>query len=276
MNGKKLWIQIWTEKIKQSKKNNNTKALAFLESWKLQDPINVLRELIVGTNAYQAGKWGSAYVVQIPNGDKEAIRNRWANHPSKETEWPLKEIDGLPNRRYSIFIYDEKTCPELALVAETKWKTYYSEGIPVYEKGFNVAFLNKTFNKMKNIIIQIYKGGSPQPNRLSIKINESKTNMNMKKNTIKLTESQLKKVIAESVKKVLKEWDEDSDSYYGGGLPDKYFDDEAPQDYSISKQQMKQLKTIADTLVEIGNEVDGGQILYKAADIIEEFLSNNG
>lgn len=35
--------------------------------------------------------------------------------------------------------------------------------------------------------------------------NESKTNKNMKKNTIKLTESQLKKVIAESVKKVLKE-----------------------------------------------------------------------
>lgn len=30
-------------------------------------------------------------------------------------------------------------------------------------------------------------------------------NINMKKNTIKLTESQLKKVIAESVKKVLKE-----------------------------------------------------------------------
>jgi len=206
MNGKKLLIQIWPERIKQSKRNNNTKALAFLESWEIQDPMNVLRELIAGTNAYQVGKWGSAYVVQIPNGDKEAIRNRWANHPSKDTEWPLKEINGLPNRRYSIFIYDEKTCPELASVAETKWKAYYSEGIPVYEKGFNVAFLNKTFNKMKNILIQIYKGGSPQPNRLSIKINESKTNKNMKKNTVKLTEFQLKKVISESVRKVLKEF----------------------------------------------------------------------
>ena len=36
-------------------------------------------------------------------------------------------------------------------------------------------------------------------------INESKTNKNMKKNIIKLNESQLRKVIAESVKKVLKE-----------------------------------------------------------------------
>ena len=35
--------------------------------------------------------------------------------------------------------------------------------------------------------------------------NESKTNKNMKKNTIKLNESQLRKIVTESVKKVLKE-----------------------------------------------------------------------
>lgn len=70
---------------------------------------------------------------------------------------------------------------------------------------------------------------------------------------------------------MLKEWDEDN--YFGGGLPDRYFDDEPPQDYGISKQQREQLKSMANTLVEIGNEVDGGQILYKAADIIEDFIS---
>lgn len=41
------------------------------------------------------------------------------------------------------------------------------------------------------------------PHKSSIK--ESKTNKNMKKNTIKLNESQLRQIVAESVKKVLKE-----------------------------------------------------------------------
>jgi len=44
----------------------------------------------------------------------------------------------------------------------------------------------------------------------------------MKKNTIKLNEAQLKKIVAESVKRVLKE-DIDGDNYFGGGLPDSYF-----------------------------------------------------
>lgn len=218
MNGKKFWIEIWPEKIKQSKRNNNSKALSFLETWVLNDPSNALNELIEGTNAYKAGRWGSAYVVQIPNGDKEAIRNRWSNHPSKETEWPLKEIDGLPNRRYSIYIYDKNTVPEFANIAETKWKSYYSEGIPVYEKGFNVDFLRNTFPKLKNILLMIYKGGVPQPNKLPIKIDESitkqDTNMkteNRKRNVVRLTESQLKQMIAESVKNVLKEWNSDDD-----------------------------------------------------------------
>ena len=104
MNGKQLWIKIWPEKTKQSKRNNNAKALTFLESWTLLDTTNALIEIISGTSAYQAGNGGSAYVVQIPDGDKETIRCRWANHPSQETEWQSKEIDGLPNRRYSIFI----------------------------------------------------------------------------------------------------------------------------------------------------------------------------
>jgi len=226
MNGKQLWIQIWPEKTKQSKRNNNAKALTFLQSWTLLDTTNALIEIISGTNAYQAGKWGSAYVVQIPDGDKETIRCRWANHPSQETEWQPKEIDGLPNRRYSIFIYNEKNCPDLANIAETKWKVYYSEGIPVFEKGFNVAFLNKTFPKLKNTLIQIYKGGSPQPMRQPIRITESKTNKNMKKNTIKLNESQLKKIVAESVKNVLKE----------------YHPDKVMRDYQIELFRKKQIE----------------------------------
>lgn len=41
------------------------------------------------------------------------------------------------------------------------------------------------------------------------KINESKTNKNMKQNAVKLNEKQLKKIVAESVRRVLKEYDAD-------------------------------------------------------------------
>lgn len=48
----------------------------------------------------------------------------------------------------------------------------------------------------------------------------------MNKNKIRITENEIKQIIAESVKKVLKETSIDNDSYFGGGLPDKYFDED--------------------------------------------------
>jgi hypothetical protein len=56
----------------------------------------------------------------------------------------------------------------------------------------------------------------------------NKTNKNMKKNKIKITANELKQFLTESVKKVIKEYsrDIDDDNYYGGGLPDKYFDED--------------------------------------------------
>ena len=48
----------------------------------------------------------------------------------------------------------------------------------------------------------------------------------MSKKLIKLTESDLHRIIKESVNNVLKEYDDDIDNYYGGGLPDGYFDDD--------------------------------------------------
>lgn len=49
----------------------------------------------------------------------------------------------------------------------------------------------------------------------------------MKKQIIKLTENDLHNIIKESVNSILKEYrDIDDDNYYGGGLPDNYFDEE--------------------------------------------------
>lgn len=48
-----------------------------------------------------------------------------------------------------------------------------------------------------------------------------------KKQVIKLTENDLHNIIKKSVNSVLKEYrDIDDDNYYGGGLPDNYFDED--------------------------------------------------
>ena len=111
-----------------------------------------------------------------------------------------------------------------------------------------------------------------------IPLNENKQynkNRNMKQ-TIKLRESELKRMIAESVKRVLREHsrDIDDDNYFGGGLPDRYFDDDAPDDDRISQKQIAQLDNIADVIADIANNTsDEAELLFQAADNISEFTS---
>ena len=101
------------------------------------------------------------------------------------------------------------------------------------------------------------------------------TNRNMKQ-TIKLRESELRRMIAESVKRVLREHsrDIDDDNYFGGGLPDRYFDDDAPDDDRISQKQIAQLDNITDVIADIANNTsDETELLFQAADNISEFTS---
>ena len=97
------------------------------------------------------------------------------------------------------------------------------------------------------------------------------------KRAIKLGESELKRTISESVRRVLKEYsrDIDDDNYFGGGLPDRYFDyDDAPDDDRISQKQIAQLDNIADTIADIANNTsDETELLFQAADNISEFTS---
>ena len=96
------------------------------------------------------------------------------------------------------------------------------------------------------------------------------------KRIIKLREQEFKRMIAESVKRILSEHnrDIDDDNYFGGGLPDRYFDDDAPDDDRISQKQITQLDNIADTIADIANNTsDEAELLFQAADNISEFTS---
>ena len=98
----------------------------------------------------------------------------------------------------------------------------------------------------------------------------------MNKKLIKLTEQDLHRIVKESVNRALREnsRDIDDDNYFGGGLPDRHFDNYAPDDDRISQKQIAQLDKIANTIADIANNTnDEAELLFQAADCIDEFTS---
>ena len=94
-------------------------------------------------------------------------------------------------------------------------------------------------------------------------------NMNYK--TFKLTESDLHNIIKKSVARMLKE---NEDSYYGGGLPSHYFDDDKPENDRISQEQLASLDKISEAIADIANNTsDEADLLYQAVQCIDEFVA---
>ena len=107
--------------------------------------------------------------------------------------------------------------------------------------------------------------------------NRNNKQMNMR-HRVRLTETSLRRIVKESVKRVLREYsrDIDDDNYFGGGLPDRYFDDDddAPDDDRISQKQIGQLDNLAQAIADIANNTsDETGLLYQAIDCIDEFIS---
>ena len=98
----------------------------------------------------------------------------------------------------------------------------------------------------------------------------------MNKKLIRLKEQDLRRIVKESVNRILKEnfRDIDDDNYFGGGLPDRYFDDDAPDDDRISQKQIAKLDNIANTIADIANNTnDEAELLFQAANCIDKFTS---
>ena len=93
---------------------------------------------------------------------------------------------------------------------------------------------------------------------------------------IRLTESDLRRIVNKSVKRILKE-DIDDDTYFGGGLPDSYFnDDEIPDNDRISKEDIIKIDSLADEIANIANNrSDDCDLLFQALDLIEEFIAKH-
>ena len=95
----------------------------------------------------------------------------------------------------------------------------------------------------------------------------------MNQQQIKINENTLKRIVIEGVKRVLKEYDDGN--YFGGGLPDSYFNDEEPEDYSLTPDIFQQLREMSTKLYDIANATsDDCQALYDAAKLIDTFVDS--
>lgn len=96
----------------------------------------------------------------------------------------------------------------------------------------------------------------------------------MDKRLIRLTESDLRRVVKESAKRILKEYgmDIDDDSYFGGGLPDGDFYDDAPEDDRVSEEQITELGKMSEKIADIANNASGDtELLFQAVECIDKF-----
>lgn len=96
----------------------------------------------------------------------------------------------------------------------------------------------------------------------------------MSKKIIKITKSDLNTIIKESVSKILKEYDYDEDNYYGGGLPDNYFNnDNEPENDRISVDDLGKLEKYSQEIADIANnrsdDCDG---IFDALEILDNYI----
>lgn len=203
---KYLWINIWNDRRKEKVTQHQQQGFNFLQSYTMSNYKKTLVELTEGLGMYK-GSPTSWYIVIIPPSKNEVIRIRLSDHPSTEEEWIKGEISGLPNRRYSIVIFSKKSMPIQSNqnVIETDWRDYEVEEIPISEKCFNRIYLKDTIQTLLDILKSIYDGKSPSTNNTPIQENKNKLYINTNKAVMKLNESQLRKIIRESVKQVLQE-----------------------------------------------------------------------
>ena len=180
------------------------------------------------------GSEASYYGLFIPPNNDEVIKLRLSDHKSSPSEWPERELY-LPNRRYSIVVFNSKSMHiQYSNNCEyIDWTPYDVEGIYVYELCINCKYLIKYWAFLRQILRGIYNGENVENNSIESyaislkgyessndvvhdwnktvdKITENKQDTNMKtenrkRNVVRLTESQLKQMIAESVKRLLKE-----------------------------------------------------------------------
>ena len=178
-----------------------------------------------------------SWYLTLSNGSYQNVEIRISNHKTDINTWAFRQYRGQsPSTRISIVFKDNNYAGNVLLhepvrrqISVTEYVYDLTDGSTLSDKEIamltrairatvNGSFADPLGLSSKTVVVGKYiaqntsteSDGDTVPatkwnHGMDNSIEESKTNKNMKKNTIKLNESQLRNVIAEMLNKVLKE-----------------------------------------------------------------------
>ncbi len=226
----------------------------------------IISQLVNNLDIPRSGKSideDDSWYLTVSNGSYQNVEIRISNHKTDINTWAFRQYRGQsPSTRISIVFRDNDYAGNVLLhepvkrqISVTEYVYDLTDGSTLSDK--EIAMLTKAIRAAANgsfvdplgmatesDVVGEYvaqnttttNNGDTVPSTkwnhgMDSSIEESKTNKNMKKNVIKLNENTLRQIVAESVKKVLKEGK--------GKFTDLYNDSNTPNPYGYKIEELE-------------------------------------
>ena len=227
----------------------------------------IISQLVNNLDIPRSGKSldeDDSWYLTVSNGSYQNVEIRISNHKTDINTWAFRQYRGqLPSTRISIVFRDNNYAGNVLLHEPVRRQTSVTEY--VYDLTDGSTFSDKEIAMLTKAIRAAASGSFVDPlgvatesdvvgkyvaqnttttnngdtvpstkwnHGMDYSIEESKTNKNMKKNIVKINENTLRQIVAESVKKVLKEMIDDYPTAEFEGQ-EYTIDDELPQNAKV-------------------------------------------
>ena len=227
----------------------------------------IISQLVNNLDIPRSGKSldeDDSWYLTVSNGSYQNVEIRISNHKTDINTWAFRQYRGQsPSTRISIVFRDNNYAGNVLLHEPVRRQTSVTEY--VYDLTDGSTFSDKEIAMLTKAIRAAASGSFVDPlgvatesdvvgkyvaqnttttnngdtvpstkwnHGMDYSIEESKTNKNMKKNIVKINENTLRQIVAESVKKVLKEMIDDYPTAEFEGQ-EYTIDDELPQNAKV-------------------------------------------
>lgn len=256
----------------------------------------IISQLVNNLDIPRSGKSldeDDSWYLTVSNGSYQNVEIRISNHKTDINTWAFRQYRGQsPSTRISIVFRDNNYAGNVLLhepvrrqISVTEYVYDLTDGSTLSDK--EIAMLTKAIRAAasgsfvdplgmatESDVVGKYvaqnttttNNGDTVPSTkwnhgMDSSIEESKTNKNMKKNVVKMNENTLRQIVAESVKKVLKEEEITADSQFKSlvqSINSKFrFFKETPQIYpSIADTALSIAKGLVELLEEYKEVLD--------------------
>ena len=228
----------------------------------------IISQLVNNLDIPRSGKSldeDDSWYLTVSNGSYQNVEIRISNHKTDINTWAFRQYRGQsPSTRISIVFRDNNYAGNVLLHEPVRRQTSVTEY--VYDLTDGSTFSDKEIAMLTKAIRAAASGSFVDPlgvatesdvvgkyvaqnttttnngdnvpstkwnHGMDYSIEESKTNKNMKKNIVKINENTLRQIVAESVKKVLKEMIDDYPTAEFEGQ-EYTIDDELPQNAKVT------------------------------------------